>query len=114
MVGTSGAARFGNVPYPYSLFVRTGEPRASLGSVALPGERVPLRVERGLVARADVELGVDRAEVGVHGARADGELPADLGVAEPLRQQTQDVQLPRREGVMRRRPLRTRPGDRRS
>src|SRR4051812_39460288 len=114
MVGTWAAARFGNVPYSHSLFVRTDELRASLGNVALPGERVPLRVERGLVARTDVELGVDRAEVRVHGARADRELPANLGIAEPLRQQAQDVQLPRGEGFVRRRPLRARSGGCRS
>jgi hypothetical protein len=46
-----------------------------------------------LAAGADAELGEDLAQVVLHGARADEQPRADLGVGQPLAGQPRDLRL---------------------
>src|SRR5215472_10355928 len=56
-------------------------------------ELVRYGIAGGGRARGDSELVVDRAEVGVDGARADHQLRGDLGIGETLCQQAQHLHL---------------------
>jgi uroporphyrin-III C-methyltransferase/precorrin-2 dehydrogenase/sirohydrochlorin ferrochelatase len=60
-------------------------------------------VEDGIPGRTDAgrysQLRVDGAQVGVHGAAADGELAGNLGIGETASQQDEHLELPRRQGT---------------
>src|SRR4051794_24964632 len=72
---------------------RIGQHAGLVASRALAGAEVAGRKAAELVARRDVELQEDLAQVVLHRAGADEQLRADLGVRETVPGQAGDVRL---------------------
>src|SRR3954471_8273077 len=74
---------------------------ASLTGQSLGGGELAGRHAAELVARGDVELQEDLAQVVLHGTGADEQLSADLGVGETFLGEPSDLRLLRREDAAR-------------
>src|SRR4051795_13604150 len=72
---------------------RIGQHAGLVASRRLAGVEVAGRNAAELVARGDVELQEDLAQVVLHRAGADEQLRADLGIGETLSRQPRDVRL---------------------